>query len=97
MPIIEAIEALPASDVLPSDDAIEVTDTAAPDEILTRPDALAIAKKINSKVTGQNIYNWCKAALTSKSDDAKQSNRQKLADVGLAPAKSGSTFAWTKL
>ena len=47
MPIIDAIEALPAPDVLPSDDAIEVTDTAATDTLLLNKKQLCDRLKLN--------------------------------------------------
>jgi hypothetical protein len=51
--------------------------------ILTRPEALAIAQKFGFNGTGQNLYDWAKAALTAKSEESKLSNREKLAAVGL--------------
>ncbi len=54
--------------------------------ILTRPDALAIAKNFGFLGTGQNLYDWAKAALTSKSEESKLANSEKLAAVGLVAA-----------
>jgi len=54
--------------------------------ILTRPDALAIAKNFGFLGTGQNLYDWAKAALTSKSEESKLANSEKLAVVGLVAA-----------
>ena len=54
--------------------------------ILTRPEALAIAKNFNPKVTGQNLYDWSKAALTAKSDESRLANSEKLVAVGLMAA-----------
>ena len=51
--------------------------------ILSRPEALAIAKKSGFNGTGQNLYDWAKAALTAKSEESKLSNRDRLAAVGL--------------
>ena len=51
--------------------------------ILTRHEALAIAQSFSQKVTGQNLYDWAKAALTAKSDESRLANSQKLAAVGL--------------
>ena len=39
-------------------------------------------------VTRQNLYDWSKAALTSKTDECKKANREKLATVGLVTAFS---------
>ena len=50
---------------------------------LTRPEALEIAKDFGFNGTGQNLYDWAKAALTAKSEESKLSNREKLAVVGL--------------
>ena len=54
--------------------------------ILSRPDALAIAKNFGFLGTGQNLYDWAKAALTSKTDESKKGNSEKLAAVGLVAA-----------
>lgn len=51
--------------------------------ILTRPEALAIAKNFGFVGTGQNLYDWAKAALTAKSDESKIANSEKLAAIGL--------------
>ncbi len=50
---------------------------------LTRPEALAIAKNFGFNGTGQNLYDWAKAALTAKSEESKIANSEKLAAVGL--------------
>ena len=68
----------------------------ATNEILIRPEALAIAKNFGFVGTVQNLYDWAKAAFNAKSEDSKLSNRDKLAAVGLAPAKSDDgAIAWT--
>lgn len=54
--------------------------------ILSRTDALAIAQNFGFIGKGQNLYDWSKAALTSKSDEAKKANSVKLAAVGLVAA-----------
>ena len=54
--------------------------------ILSRPDALAIAQNFGFIGKGQNLYDWSKAAITSKSDEAKKANSEKLAAVGLVAA-----------
>ena len=54
--------------------------------ILSRPEALAIAQNFGFIGKGQNLYDWSKAALTSKSDEAKKANSVKLAAVGLVAA-----------
>ena len=56
--------------------------------ILSRPEALAIAQNFGFIGKGQNLYDWSKAALTSKSDEAKKANSVKLAAVGLVAAFS---------
>jgi len=62
---------------------------------LTRSEALAIAKNFGFKGTSQNLYDWAKAALTAKSEESKQSAKEKLAAVGLAPTYSNEgTIAW---
>ncbi len=64
-------------------------------EILTRSEALEIAQSFNPKVIGQNLYDWAKSALTAKSEESKQSAKEKLAAVGLAPTYSNEgTIAW---
>ena len=63
--------------------AIAATDTPKSKAILTRPEALAIAKDFGFTGTGQNLYDWAKAALTGKSDESKLTNSEKLAAVGL--------------
>jgi len=94
LPIIKAIEALPT--VAITKKATKPKSTSK--TILTRPEALEIAKKFGFNRTGQNLYDWAKSALNAKSDDTKQSAREKLADFGLAPSKSddGGT-AWVEL
>ena len=93
LPILDAIEALPTENPLPDEtlrDAIAATKkpkstkrSAKSKAILSRSDALAIAQSFNSIVTGQNLYDWSKAALSSKSDESKKANSEKLAAVGL--------------
>ena len=93
LPILDAIEALPTENPLPDEtlrDAIAATAkpkstkrSAKSKAILSRSDALAIAQSFNSIVTGQNLYDWSKAALSSKSDESKKANSEKLAAVGL--------------
>lgn len=62
---------------------------------LTRPEALTIAQNFGFKGSGQNLYDWAKAALTSKSEESKKSAKEKLAAVGLAPTYSNEgTIAW---
>jgi hypothetical protein len=56
--------------------------------ILTRPEALAIAQNFGFNGTGQNLYDWAKAALTAKSDESRLANSQKLAAVGLVAVLS---------
>ena len=56
--------------------------------ILTRPEAVAIAQNFGFVGTGQNLYDWAKAALTAKSDESKIANSQKLAAVGLVAVLS---------
>jgi hypothetical protein len=51
--------------------------------ILTRPEAMAIAVSFGFTGTGQNLYDWAKAALTAKSDESRSANNEKLAVVGL--------------
>ena len=63
---------------------------------LTRPEALAIAQSFNPKVTGQNLYDWAKAALTAKSDESKIANSEKLAAIGLVAVFTPENKpAWT--
>ena len=50
---------------------------------MTRTEALAITKNFGFNGTGQNLYDWSKAALTAKSDESKIANSEKLAAVGL--------------
>lgn len=96
LPIIEAIENIAAPTVENPDSSNALRDviasTAKPKPtkrspkakaILSRPEALAIAQKFGFNGTGQNIYDWAKAALTAKSEESKLSNREKLAAVGL--------------
>ena len=80
--LVENIAAPTIENPLPD----EIAATANP--ILSRTDALVIAKNFNPKVTGQNLYDWSKAALTSKTDECKKANREKLATVGLVTAFS---------
>jgi hypothetical protein len=56
--------------------------------ILTRPEAVAIAQNFGFVGTGQNLYDWAKAALTAKSDESRLANSQKLASVGLVAVLS---------
>lgn len=96
MPIIEAIANIAAPSVensLPNEslnDAIAATKkqkstrrSPKSKAILTRPEAFAIAKNFGFLGTGQNLYDWAKAALTAKSDESKIANSEKLASVGL--------------
>jgi hypothetical protein len=46
-------------------------------------DKLWIAKNLGFVGTGQNLYDWAKAALTAKSDESRQANSEKLTAVGL--------------
>ena len=62
---------------------IATTDKPKSQAILTRPEAFAIAKNLGFVGTGQNLYDWAKAALTAKSDESKKANSDKLASVGL--------------
>ena len=97
MPIIEAIENIAAPTVNKSLDSEVLNDAiAATDKpILTRPEALAIAQNFGFLGKGQNLYAWSKAALTSKSDEAKKANSEKLAAVGLVAAfNSENKPAW---
>lgn len=71
--------------------------TRAPDAILTQPEALAIAQKFGFPHDGVKLRDWARASFLSASDETKQSNRQKLADVGLVPVRNGKGFAWIKL
>jgi hypothetical protein len=67
---------------------IATTDKPKSQAILTRPEAFAIAKNFGFLGTGQNLYDWSKAALTAKSDESRLANREKLANVGLLPVFS---------
>ena len=79
----ESVETIAAPVIqTPLPDAI--ASTANP--ILSRTDALAIAKNFGFLGTGQNLYDWAKAALTSKSEESKLANSEKLAAVGLVAA-----------
>ena len=106
LPILDAIEALPTEKPLPDETLREVI--AATDKpksgkrsvkakaILTRPEALAIAKNFGFNGTGQNLYDWSKAALTAKSDESRLANGEKLAVVGLVATFSADKKpAWT--
>ena len=106
LPILDAIEALPTENPLPDEtlrDAIAATDkpklgnrSVKVKAILTRPEALAIAQSFNLKVTGQNLYDWSKAALTAKSDKSRLANGEKLVVVGLVATFSADKKpAWT--
>jgi hypothetical protein len=87
--------AIAATDV---NEPLPITDAISTNKILTRPEALAIAQNFGFLGTAQNLYDWAKASLTSKSDESKRSNREKLASVGLVPAKSDDgKIAWVKL
>jgi hypothetical protein len=104
LPIIEAIANIAAPSIENSLDSNALTNATAPtakpktaksQTILTRHEALAIAQSFNQKVTGQNLYDWAKAALTTKSDESRQANSEKLAAVGLiAVLSSESKPAW---
>ena len=81
---------------IPNEMEIQSIEPIATNEILIRPEALAIAKNFGFVGTVQNLYDWAKAAFNAKSEDSKLSNRDKLAAVGLAPAKSDDgAIAWT--
>ena len=72
-----------------------INESIALQVILTRPDALAIAQNYGFLGTGQNLYDWAKAALTAKSKERKQLAKEKLAAVGLAPTFSNEgKIAW---
>jgi hypothetical protein len=90
------IEAITAPTVENLDSSNALSDTAAATAkpkstkrspkskaILSRPEALAIAQSFNPKVTGQNLYDWAKAALSAKFNESRQANSEKLAAVGL--------------
>ena len=63
--------------------------------ILTRPEALAIAKNFGFIGTGQNLYDWAKAALNAKSDESRLANSEKLSAVGLIAVLSpDNKTAW---
>ena len=71
-----------------------IASTAKP-KCLTRPEAFMIAKNFKFKGTGQNLYDWAKAALTAKSEESKQLAKEKLSAVGLAPTFSNEgKIAW---
>ena len=106
LPILDAIEALPTENPLPNEtlrDAIAASDkpksgkrSVKAKAILTRPEALAIAKNFGFNGTGQNLYDWSKAALTAKSDESRLANGEKLAVVGLVATFSvDKKPAWT--
>jgi len=81
---------------IPNEMEIQSIEPIATNEILIRPEALAIAKNFGFVGTVQNLYDWAKAAFNAKSEESKLSNRDKLASVGLAPAKSDDgAIAWT--
>lgn len=62
---------------------------------LTRTEAFAIAQNFGFKGSSQNLYDWAKAALTAKSEESKQSAKEKLAAVGLAPTcNNEGQIAW---
>jgi len=80
---------------IPNEMEIQSIEPIATNEILIRPEALAIAKNFGFVGTVQNLYDWAKAAFNANSEDSKLSNRDKLAAVGLAPAKSDDgAIAW---
>jgi hypothetical protein len=56
---------------------------------------LVIAQNFAFKGTGQNLYNWAKAALTAKSDESKFANSEKLAAVGLVAVTPEKKPEWT--
>jgi len=56
--------------------------------ILTRPEAMAIAKNLGFLGTGQNLYDWAKASLNAKSDESRLANSEKLSEVGLVAVLS---------
>ena len=79
----ESVETIAAPVIqTPLPDAISAT--ANP--ILSRTEALAIAQNFGFIGKGQNLYDWSKAALTSKTDESKKANSEKLAAVGLVAA-----------
>ena len=101
MPTIEAIATIKApivENLLPDEtlsDAITASDkpkstkrSAKSKALLTRPEALAIAKNFGFKGSPQNLYDWAKAVLTAKSDESKTANSEKLATVGLVAVLS---------
>ncbi|NUN67404.1 hypothetical protein HCU40_22470 (plasmid) [Pseudanabaena biceps] len=59
---------------------------ATANTILSRPEVLAIAQNFGFLGKGQNLHDWSKAALTSKSYETKKANSEKLAAVGLVAA-----------
>lgn len=104
LPIIEAIANIAAPSIENSLDSNALTNATAPtakpktaksQTILTRPAALAIAKDFGFVGTGQNLYDWAKAALNAKSDESRFANSEKLSSVGLVAALSPeSKPAW---
>jgi len=65
--------------------------------VLTRPEALKLAQSKGFEGTGQNLYDWSKAALNGKTEQSRESNRQKLAKVGLKAVSNNDVTAWQKL
>ena len=89
------IAALPIEKSLGSNALSDAIASTTKPKYLTRPEAFAIAKNFGFKGTGQNLYDWAKAALTAKSEESKQLAKEKLAAVGLAPTYSNEgTIAW---
>jgi len=81
---------------IPNEMEIQSIEPIATNEILIRSEALSIAQSFGFVGTVQNLYDWAKAAFNAKSEESKLSNRDKLAAVGLAPAKSDDgAIAWT--
>jgi hypothetical protein len=75
---------------------IQSIEAIVTNEILIRSEALSIAQNFGFVGTVQNLYDWAKAAFNAKSEESKLSNRDKLAAVGLSPAKSDDgAIAWT--
>lgn len=62
-----------------------INESTSLEVILTRTEALSVAKTCGFKGNGQNLYDWARAALTAKSEESKQSAKEKLAKFGLAP------------
>ncbi|WP_103670413.1 hypothetical protein [Pseudanabaena sp. BC1403] len=86
--IIEEIEDIAAPTIentLP-DETLSDAISAIANPILSRTEALAIAQNFGFIGKGQNLYDWSKASLTSKSDESKKANSEKLAAVGLVAA-----------